>query len=213
MPKFTTDIDICNDAIARIGGKFIHSIEAPTTYTEELCASMYDKNRRVVLRLAVWNFAKAIKPVAKSDEKLNGFSGVYPLPNDFVRFLGVQNMDLMGSGTDRYMLADRKLYLKDEAPDSINLIYIKDVSDVAKFDDLFIEALSLRLAYNLQFALTGKNTTAQRLYEEFLEALTAAKMIDGQEQKPIRVERSKWLAKRRRYYTGSYATKDRYFED
>lgn len=213
MAKFTTDIDICNDAISRIGGKPIHSIEDPTTYTEQLCSSMYIKNRQIVLRSAVWNFAKCIKPIAKSDETLKGFSGVYPLPNDFVRFLGVQNMDLMGGETDRYMLADRKIYLKDSAPDSINLIYIKDVSDVAKFDALFIEAFSLRLAYNLQFALTGKNTTSQRLYEEYLEALTIAKMIDGQEQKPIRVQRSKWLAKRRRFGVGQYATKERYYED
>lgn len=213
MPKYTSEVDICNDAVSRVGGKFIHSIETPTTYTERLCAHIYEKNRRIVLRSAVWNFARSVKSIAKSTDKLNGYAAAYPLPNDFVRFLGVQNMDLLGSNTDRYLIADGKIYLKDESPDSINLVYIKDVEDVTKYDALFVEAFALRLAYNLQYAMTGKNATSQRLYEEYLEALVTAKMIDGQEQKPVRVERSRWLAKRLRYNTGRYASKERYFED
>ena len=213
MGVFTSEIDICNDAIARVGGKFINSIESPTTHTETLVASMWAKNRRIVLRSAVWNFAKCYKSIAKSSETLSGFSGIYPLPNDFIRFLGVDGMDLTGADTDRYMLSDNKIYLKDAAPNSITLIYIKDVTDVTRYDALFVEALSLRMSYNLQYALSGKNTTSDRLLQEYMEALTVAKMIDGQEQKPIRKQRSKWLAARRRGCSRTNASTERYFED
>lgn len=213
MGKFTSEIDICNDAIARVGGKFISSIETPTTHTETLLSSIYAKNRRIVLRSAVWNFAKTLKTITKSTETLSGFSGVYPLPNDFVRFLGVQNMDLMGSETDRYMLSDNKLYLKDGSADSIVLIYIKDVTDVTCYDALFVEAFSLRLSYNLQYALSGKNTTSDRLLQEYRDALQDAKMIDGQEQKPIKVQRSRWLSARHRGRSSTYASTERYFGD
>ena len=210
---FLTDVDICNDAIARVGGKLIQSIESPTTLTENYCATMYPKNRRIVLRSAVWNFARTTKEIAKSSEQAKGYAGVYPLPNDFLRLLGVIGMDLMGYDTDRYRLSDNKLYLVDCGTPSIELEYIRDVEDATRFDPLFTEALSLRLAYNLQYALSGKNTTAQRLYEEYQLALAEAKSIDGQEQKPIRVQRSRWLAARRRGTVRSYASKTRYFED
>jgi len=211
MSQLTSEIDICNDAIARLGGKFITSIYNPVTHTETLLSSIYAKNRRIVLRSAVWNFAKTLKTIAKSNEVTPGFSAVYPLPNDFIRFLGVQNMDLMGSQVDRYMLSDNKLYLKDSSADSIVLTYIKDVTDVTRYDALFTEALSLRLAYNLQFALSGKNTTSDRLLQEYLNALQDAKMIDGQEQKPIRVQRSRWMSARHRGRLSQYAQTERYF--
>ena len=70
MSQFTSEIDICNDAIARIGGKFINSIDDPTTHTETLCASMYVKNRQIVLRAAPWNFATKIDTIAKTTEEV-----------------------------------------------------------------------------------------------------------------------------------------------
>ena len=213
MGNFTSAIDICNDAIARIGGKFISSIETPRTHTETLIASMYTKNRKIILRSAVWNFAKKYTSIAKTTEVLTGFSAVYNLPNDFVRFLGIDNLNISPSDTDRYMLADGKIYLRDASVDSIVLIYIRDIEEVAKYDALFVEVFSLRLAYNLSYSLSGKNTLSDRLLKEYQDALTDAKMIDGQEQRPIRIQRSKWMQKRRRGNTSQYAGPYRCFED
>ena len=210
---FTSAIDICNDAIARIGGKFITSIETPTTHTETLVASMYVKNRRIVLRSAVWNFAKKYISISKTAETLAGFSAVYNLPADFVRFLGISSLYLTPVDTEAYMLSAGKIYLKDDAPSAITLCYIHDASDVTIYDALFVEAFSLRLAYNLSFSLSGKNTLADRLVKEYEEALTNAKMIDGQEQKPLRVQNSKWMQRRKRGGASNYAPSTRYFED
>lgn len=212
MGKFTSEIDICNDAISRVGGKFINSIENPTTHTETLMASKYAKNRRIVLRSAVWNFAQEQRTIPKSSEVINGFAAVYPLPNDFIRFLEISDVGIKPGDSDQFKLIGGKIGLKYESPDTIDLQYIKDVLTVPTYDPLFIEALSLRLSYEIQYALSGKNTTSDRLLQEYMEALTNAKMIDGQEQKPIRVQRSKWLTARRRGTTRQYASTERYFE-
>jgi len=199
MGNFTSDIDICNDAIARIGGKFINSIENPSTTTETLCASMYVKNRQVVLRSAPWNFATKIDTIAKLSETVEGFAAVYKFNNDHVRFLGIPSLGITPADVYAYKIADGKIYLRYSGPDTITVEYIRDVKEVKIYDALFVEAFSLRLAYNLSFRLSGKNTLADRLLAEYHDTLQQAKMIDGQEQKPIRVNNSKWLRKRKSY--------------
>lgn len=213
MSRITSDVDICNEAVARIGGKLIQSLDDPTTHTETLLQKMYPKNRRIVLRSAVWNFATKITTLVKTSETLDGYLGVFALPEDFIRFLGVPSLEYTASDVGKYRLSDRKIYLKYSSADSVTLDYIFDNTNILKWDDLFIEALSLRLAYNLSFALSGKNTLADRLMQEYLEVLREAKAIDGQEQKPTRRQQSVWLTKRRQGTSSRYASSDRYFYD
>lgn len=199
MGKFTTRVDICQAAAMKVGAEDITSVENPKTVTESRLSFLYDQTKRYVLREGIWNFAQKIVTISSLSEALpSGFSAVFALPNDNVRFMGIIiNGEYVVPDTESYMLADGKIYFRNYEGETLTLKYIRDINDVKKFDDSFVAALVLRLAYELAFAETQKSTLTSRLLEEYSLAIAQAKMIDGQEQKPRLVSRSKWLAARR----------------
>lgn len=201
MGKFTTRVDICQAAAMKVGAQDITSVENPKTVTESRLSFLYDQTKRYVLREGIWNFAQKIVTLPSlSEEVPEGFSKVFALPNDNVRFMGIiVNGEYVVPDTDLYMLADNKIYFKNfyYVGDTLTLKYIRDINDVRKFDDLFIASFVLRLAYELAFAETQKSALTNRLLEEYAASIIQAKMVDGQEQKPRRVSRSGWLAARR----------------
>jgi len=204
MSKFTTRIDICQAAAMKVGSQSVTSIENPKTTTESRLSFLYDQTKRYVLREGVWNFAQKIITITSLSETLpDGFSKAFALPNDNVRFMGIiVNGLFVVPDTEDYMLADGKIYFRKYSSDTLTLKYIRDINEVRKFDDSFIAAFVLRLAYELAFAETQKSALTTRLLEEYALAITQAKMLDGQEQKPRIVCRSKWMNARR---AGSYS--------
>ena len=199
MSQYTSRVDICQAAAMKIGSQTITSIENPKTVTESRLSFLFDKVKRTVIRAGVWNFAQAILTLPSVSEDVpDGFTKVFALPNDYLRYIGViQNGFLVVQDTEDYMLAGGKIYQRNYASDSLTIKYLRDVSDVKKFDDLFIEALVLKLAYELCFIESQKSALTKRLLEEYTLKMVEAKAINGQEQKPRRVQRSRWGAARR----------------
>lgn len=194
MGRYTTALDICQAAAYKIGAAPVTNIENPGTVTEQRLSFLYDRVRRYVLRVGVWNFAqKVTRLTSLSEDMPEGFSSVFMFPTDFIRFLGfVQGGEFYVPPTDDYMIANNRVYLKYYTDTSIWLKYISDFENVATMDDCFIDTLILRLAYELAYIESGKSTLVTRLLEEYEYSLLQAKMIDGQEQKPRRVCRSRW---------------------
>lgn len=210
MAKLSSKIDICQAAAYKIGTEPITDVDNPKTVMEKRLGFLYDKVRRYVLRLGVWNFAQEIKTLASLREDTpEGFALVYEFPNDFIRFEGLMvNGEYIVPDTSSYMIAGGKIYLRGSNysdPESLTLTikYIKDFTEVGRFDDCFTDAFVLRLAYELAYMTTTKTTLTNRLNEEFQESLIQARMIDGQEQKPRIVSKSKWVQARR---AGSYTS-------
>lgn len=201
MSKFTTSTQICQAAAMKVGAQDITSIENPKTVTESRLSFLYDQTKRYVLREGIWNFAQKIVTLPSlSEETPEGFSKVFALPNDNVRFMGIiVNGEFVVPDTELYMLADNKIYFRGSAyvGDTLTLKYIRDINDVRKFDDLFVASFVLRLAYELAFVETQKSALTNRLLEEYAASIIQAKMVDGQEQKPRRVTRSRWMRARR----------------
>lgn len=197
--------DICNLTSDLLSAGTVTDIENPTTATESLFKRWYDQTRLKLLREHPWNFAvKRIILAADNTDPAFGYSAQFSLPSDFVRLLYI-GTDL---STDRETLLPTELYqvegnkvLLNEAfgdATSLRLVYVFDAKDVAKFDPMFINLLSVDLALSLAYKFTESNTNVQKLREMKRDYAMQAKAIDGQERPPIRVERSKALAARRR---------------
>uniref|UniRef100_A0A6M3MCC1 Putative tail tubular protein n=1 Tax=viral metagenome TaxID=1070528 RepID=A0A6M3MCC1_9ZZZZ len=92
--------------------------------------------------------------------------------------------------------------------DTLNIGYIKDVEDVTYFDPLFVTYLSLVFAKNICYGVTGKTTLRRDIREMLLEASIQARAINGQDNPPRRVTRSRVLGARRRYSGGSSEVTD-----
>lgn len=194
MSRYTSRVEICQAAAMKIGTQDVTSIENPKTVTESRLSFLYDKTKRSVIRAAVWNFAQEIATIPSISETVpEGFSKVYAFPNDFIRFIGIMVNGMWSVlRTEDYMIAGGKIYVKNYSSDSLTIKYIREVNDVRKFDDLFIETLVLKLAYELCFIETQKSALTNRLLQEYDMKIAEAKAISGQEQRPRKISVSRW---------------------
>lgn len=186
-------VDICNLALDIMGEAPIASIDDPETEKEELMARWYDTTRRAVLRKYLWNFAQKWRVLARTGAGEGEYADAYALPNDFVRLNGV------GEHKDRpyeeFELGEGVLYASKG--NSISIRYNRDVTNVAKFDPLFVNLFALRLARATAFQITKKKTMVEIIDQLLKQAEPESASVDGQERKPIRIQNSKYLAARR----------------
>jgi len=207
MTVSTSAVAICNKALDLLGQKGeVTNIETPRTEQEIIFARHYDDTRQMVLRKYVWNFATERKRINR--DPLNSpdfdYTDAYKLPNDFIRLLSFD--DYQSLCEVEYELSGGYLLLNNNGAASIRLRYIKDVTDVHKFDPGFKYLFSLYLAAAVAYKFSQKQTVLQRIYE--LIGVEEAKIIsiDGQERPPRRVQRSKYLNARKRLGSSNSAS-------
>lgn len=207
MTVSTSAVAICNKALDLLGQKGeVTNIETPRTEQEIIFARHYDDTRQMVLRKYVWNFATERKRINR--DALNSpdfdYTDAYKLPNDFIRLLSFD--DYQSLCEVEYELSGGYLLLNNNGAASIRLRYIKDVTDVHKFDAGFKYLFSLYLAAAVAYKFSQKQTVLQRIYE--LIGVEEAKIIsiDGQERPPRRVQRSKYLNARKRLGSSNSAS-------
>jgi len=212
MATATSDVDICNLAMDLLNdANPIINISAPTTSHEEVCARWYDVTRRKLLRKNMWNFARGRYQASRdSIDPIFGYADAYNLPNNWLRLIafdGENNLSTTRAlGEIDFEIEGNQILLNNSGAASINLQYIKDITDVSKFDAIFVELFATQLAINMAFKLTIKNTVVTRL-KILLEGLNIeAAAIDGQERPPRVIEHSKFGNARRRVRRGSSAS-------
>lgn len=211
----TSDTEIANFALGRLGDKQITSITDGTTLAN-ICNLYYTNSRDALLRSHLWNFA--IRRAALSQDTAtpnHEYDYQYLLPTDCLRIIrtGWETEDhavgtaiygfpgLMGTSSTtipyRVESADggKRLLLCNEA--SVNIEYVAKITDVALFDPLFVEALALRLAMAMCMRITENATLYRGLQDEYRVLLTEARMTDATEGTPRDiVDTSGWLGAR-----------------
>lgn len=176
MAESTSEVDICNGALTMIGDNTITSLTEGTTRSV-VCAQHYHKSRNALLRGYPWNFAMKREALAQLVETPEwGFAYYYQLPTDSVRVWKINH--------------DQKVAWRREGDriatdlESLDILYISKVTDPNKFDELFIDALTVRLASKICFPLTAKRTLASDLFTLYKDMLAEAEDIDTQEGEP-----------------------------
>ena len=201
----TTSVDICNLALSFLKIPAITSITslvAPQKEVKEVCAQWYDPSRLESLRAHPWNFAKdRAQLVLDATAPTFGYASRYPLPTGFcrLRFIGEDNYGLIGEEYD----LEGGYILTDITTATLDIGYIKDVTDVTEFDPLFVNYFALIMAKNICFGVTGKSVLRRDIREMILEIGNQARAVNGQDKPPIRVTRSRVLGARRTYSGGS----------
>lgn len=189
--------DIANLAADLLGAKPVNNIDPATTADEELYNRWYDVARKKVLREHPWNFAtKRIKLAASATKPVFGFSAKFAVPSDFIRLNFVSDADGRPVTGEYYVVEDGHI-MSDYSDTTLSIAYNYDVTDVAKFDDMFAVYLAHELASYCAYRITSSTSVVERI-ENLKEALaTSTKSIDGQESPPKRLERSRALRERR----------------
>ena len=175
-------ITVCNAALARLGEARILDL-ADDNAAGRACSLNFPLARDELLRSHRWNFAtERADLVQLSAAPTFGFTYAYQLPTDSLRVLTVNGVSASGDPDSAWEIEGNTL-LHDEA--TVELIYIKRVTDLNLLDSLAIEALIVLLASKLAPAIQGGSTSkAMELKEEFHKIIApTAKRIDSNESR------------------------------
>lgn len=170
---------ICNLALGEIGGKAITSLDE-ASQEARVCKRFYAQTRDEVLRSHFWNFAtKRTELSLISAVPTFGWGKQYQLPSDFIRARAFNNRDVwIGANRDFFQIEQDRLLTDQETAE---LRYIFRQTDANKFDPLFVEVLSVRIASKLAPAITGNTNLASALIQKSGMLISQARRIDSSE--------------------------------
>lgn len=188
----SSDVEICNRALSKLGADRIVSIGQDSVEGREVDAT-YTMVRDAELRAHPWNFSIERAQLA-ADVTTPSFGPAYryQLPSDFLRLLpddpdrNLADSDLQIEG--RYITSSETAPLK--------IRYIKRVTDPAQFDALFVEALACKLAIEMCEKLTQSNTKGAAVRDDYKAAIREARRNNAFENISQRPADSSWLSVR-----------------
>ncbi len=171
----TSELDICNSALAKLGAEKIQSL-TDQNKRARLCNQQYKPNRDKLLRMHPWNFAikrVTLNPLVSSPPfgPLNEFQ----LPSDLIRIYKLFNQENIHKKEQDTLVS---------SDGTIDLIYIFKVENVALMDVSFQELLALMLAADISYALIQSNTLTQSLWAQYREERKEIRSFSSQESFP-----------------------------
>lgn len=193
--------EIANRALTKLGTARILTITDDVKAAREL-NSMWDIVLDAELRANIWNFATARTSLAAlSTTPSWGYAYEYQLPTGCLRLLQVGEYYYIHDLSDYrsapelpYQVEGRKILTDYTAP--LKIRYSQRVEDTQQWDALFVEAFAAKLAYECCEAITQSNTKKAAAWEDYMAALSQAKLIDAIENPPEPLADSSWLLAR-----------------
>ena len=184
----TSVVEIANMALAnKLGANPITSLldDSKGAKAVNRC---YTHVRDMLQRSHPWKFTKTrvvLAPLVSTPAF--GYDYAYEEPGDSIRILDVDT-DL------GWVLEDGEI-LTDEGP-TLNVAYQKIITDSTKFDPLFIEILSTRLAYQVCEEITQSTAKKTELARDLEKLTMAAKAMDSQQSSPKDLKEDAWVEAR-----------------
>ena len=182
---------IANLALGNLGEASIQSLSDDNARARA-CASRIDDVIVTVLRMHVWNSALERKLLTNIGEPIFGWNYIYQLPADYIRVVEVDPVS-------KYMV-EKKNILSNEK--TLYLLYVATPTDINNLDSLLIEAISIKLAWEISETLTSKEGLKREMMQKYVIALQEARSANSKDRTPEHRERSSYYdAKRGRYST------------
>ncbi len=184
---------ICNLALSELGSKRINNFEDDTESSPEaiLCRLHYESSRDALLRSHWWRFASGRETLSRDTTDPDFEWGAqFALPNDYLVMKSIFEGRFTDQNVRSYAIEGDRL-LTDET--TMEIRYIKKITDVIKFDPLFVQMLVLQLALKLVMPLTQSVKLKQRIKEDIRLLMPDVLAVDGQETNTAgRLESSTW---------------------
>ena len=177
----TTDVDICNRALSRLGTRATISALDENSTEARTAFIWYAATRDTLLRAHDWNFARRRVVLAEQGTAPTGWTFRYALPTDCIRLLrlasanpdsGPARFEVAGDATSRFVLCDEP---------AAEAVYTARVDDPNLYDAGFASALVDQLAAHIAYPITQKTETAVRLAQLARVALADAMAADVNE--------------------------------
>lgn len=172
MPSSLSEIDIINRALYKIGDQRITS-RGENNSRARLMDEIYDGVRDELLRECPWNFAvKRDTLSANPTAPIYEWATAFNIPADFLYMVSVES-------NSAYRLEGNQILSNKE--NSLNITYIRRVTDTTEFDTGFADTLASKLAYEGASRITADNALQDRLFSAYNLTLVRSKKTDGQE--------------------------------
>ncbi len=193
----TSETELVNLALSKIGAKRINDLDTDDSPRAVTCRELYAETRDSVLRSYWWRFATK-RTVLSQDTETPAFEWGFQfiLPEKFLRVKSLYDTSRPSDLGPNYPYAvegDRLLTNQGD----VNLIYIEQVTDVTRFDALFVEVLSTSLAVKLVMPLSQDKTLLERMESQLRRIMAKARVVDADETNTLgRFGHQTWLDSR-----------------
>ena len=196
-----SNTSIINMALGKISSKRITNYEDATENSPQAIQGRlhFEQTRDALIRSHYWRFASDRSSLTQdaTDPEGDEYDNQFILPTDFLRLKSVFGNNYTATENTKYTFAiEGDRLLTNES--SVDIRYIKKVTDPTKFDPLFVEVLILSLALKMLPALAGGDSKLYKDIQTELRLLVpSVRTLDRQETNTIgRNNRRPWLESR-----------------
>jgi len=173
MASAISETKICNLGLTKIGEKMITSL-VDDSNTARLCDLLYAEMRDELLCRYRWKFAVHRKSVAAdSDTPEHGYDYQYSIPASPV-CLRLLKVEVEATELTDWVREQDKILTSGEDAE-IDLTYIRQVTDCAKFPKSFVKALAMSIAEHLAYNLIQSSAAAERVKLAYDQAILQAR--------------------------------------
>ena len=178
--------ELCNQALGRIGSQRLNDLATDTSVQAIHCRLHYEQTRDALMQTHNWRFAVGRSVLSASTVTPDfEWNFQYVLPDDYLRQLGLYKTE------NSFIIEGNRLLTND---DEANLVYIRSITDSAKFSPLYIEVLVLQLAIKLVMPLAQDKTLRRELQDEVDRVLARAEMVSKTEGNSVgRADLNTWI--------------------
>ena len=184
-------VEICNIALSNLGDQLITSLTEANARARA-CNLRFNDTRDAVLRSHPWNCAMSRATLAVSGTPDWGYTNSFALPTDCLRVLDVEDPDTEWKIEGRNIVSDGS---------TIKIRYIAQITDTTLFDSTLVQAIALKLAWEIAETLTGNIDLKREMWQKYQFAMSEARSNDAMEGTPEKIEADEWLLARRGYST------------
>lgn len=194
MARATTKTGVANLTASLLKIDAVTNIDPPDSNSKfaKLAGRWFEDSRREALAEHIWNCAETAVLLAADSSwtPIGRYGARYLLPADYIRVAWVA--DESNPETD-YKIKNGYLYISYSG--SLPIGYVFDQESIISWSPKFLMTMARCLAKNVAYDLTGNRTFADEMEKKYLDYVSTASTIDGQESPPpFSIRRSKWKA-------------------
>lgn len=176
-------IEIVNKALHHLGVERINDL-TDNNKRAKVMTDIYDITRKAVLEDHIWPFCKKRAELSALVTTPDfGYEYEFNVPSDFLT--GVEEVN------GYVYVQEGSKFLSDS--DTLQLIYIYDNQDVAKFSPGFVEAFALRLAHDACYSITQSKELMSDLWAKYKDELANARYRQDRGQSPSDPVIDSWI--------------------
>ena len=187
-----TDVSICNSALAKINAQRI-TVLTEANKAARLCNVLLSPSLDFVLRSHPWTCAIHRTTLAQlSTDPLFEYDYQYRLPTNpwCLRVLDVYTT----TGEPEYRIEGRALLTNES---SVQMRYIKRITDYAEIDASLAEAVSYYMAFQLAWPLKGSKSLKDDMWRIFASlVLPLSRSVDSQQHSTQTHDDGDWITGR-----------------